>query len=283
MCEKKNNTHSLHKRLEQDGYNIHYYMSGSNQKELIIFLHPAFADHRSFDQQIDFFSKEFSVITVDLLGHGLSQSHKGKDKIDKSSEHLKLIMEKERFEKAHFVGVSMGSLITQYFALLYPDKVSSITILGGYDISADNKELLRAQRSENIKWIFKALFSMNSFRRYISSVTAKKPESKKRIYEMAKMYKLKSFKVMSGLGKVIKKRDYVIKNYPMLILCGESDIDLSKRMAQSFHESEANSVFVFIKGAGHCANMDAEEEFNNILMNFLRSQLQEKKKKKEFN
>jgi len=42
-----------HKELKQDGYTIHYYTCGSASKELIVFLHAAFADHRCSDNQIE--------------------------------------------------------------------------------------------------------------------------------------------------------------------------------------------------------------------------------------
>jgi pimeloyl-ACP methyl ester carboxylesterase len=65
-----------HKTLKMDGYEIHYFVSGKEHNDLIVFLHPAFSDHRAFDQQIDFFSKEYKVITIDLIGHGLSKAKK---------------------------------------------------------------------------------------------------------------------------------------------------------------------------------------------------------------
>ena len=169
-----------HKLLKRENYNIHYYVSGNPSGELIIFLHPAFGDHRCFDKQIDFFSENYRVITIDLLGHGLSQPGKGTDKIDASIDHILSIMEMEGFSNAHFAGVSMGTLIGQYFALNYPEKVRSMTILGGYNINSDNKEVMKAQRAEGIKWIFKALFSMRSFRRYLASATVIHPEEQAR-------------------------------------------------------------------------------------------------------
>jgi pimeloyl-ACP methyl ester carboxylesterase len=258
-----------HLLLEQDGYTIHYYASGTDKRELIVFVHPAFGNHHCFDQQIDFFASNYRVVTIDLLGHGLSQVEKAKDKIDISAEHLRLIIEKEGFDKAHFVGVSMGTLIAQHFALLHPEKVNSMTILGGYDINSNNKEVAKAQRIENVKWMFKALFSMNSFRRYTASKIAIKPESQARFYEMAQMYTRKSFTVMSGLGNILKQRENVKKSYPMLFMSGDRDIDLSIRMTKSFHENEPNSEFHLIPNAGHCANMDNEREFNKMLMAFL--------------
>jgi pimeloyl-ACP methyl ester carboxylesterase len=115
------------KTLKMNGYEIHYNVSGKENNDLIVFLHPAFSDHRAFDQQIDYFSKDYRVITIDLIGHGLSKANKSKDKIDASSEHIHKILESEGHDSVHLVGVSMGSLIAQYFALQYPEKVKSLT------------------------------------------------------------------------------------------------------------------------------------------------------------
>ncbi|MCJ7802789.1 MAG: alpha/beta hydrolase [Candidatus Marinimicrobia bacterium] len=258
------------KELKQNGYSIFYYSTGDKENELIVFLHPAFADHRCFDKQIDYFAKEFRVVTIDMLGHGLSKVGKAKDKIDFTIHHIDTILKNEGYSKAHFVGVSMGTLIAQYYSLHNPDKVQSMTILGGYDINADNKEISKAQRSENIKWVFKALFSMNSFRRYVSSVSVSNPVEQARFYEMASLFTRKSFTCMSGLGNILKQRDNIARNYPLLILSGDKDIELAKKMSKRWHDSEPTSKFHMIENAGHCANMDNADEFNSIVMNFIK-------------
>lgn len=257
------------KELKQNGYSIQYFVSGNPSKELIIFMHPAFADHRCFDKQIDYFSKEYRVITIDMLGHGLSVVNKAKDKIDVTINHIDAIMSIEGYTQAHIVGVSMGSLIAQFFALNYPDKVLSVTILGGYNINADNKLIAKAQRSEQIKWLLKALFSMNSFRRYVSKSVVSKPEEQARFYEMACLFTRKSFTIMPGLGKVIQLRGNIKRNYPLLILSGDKDVDLAIEMSKMWHESDATSQYRIIENAGHCANMDNAMEFNKVLMDFL--------------
>lgn len=261
-----------HKELKQNGYSIHYYVSGNNiDKELIIFLHPAFADHRTFDKQIDYFSKHYRVVTIDLLGHGLSQTNKSKDKIDLSVNHIDKIIESEGYAEAHLVGVSMGSLIAQYYGLKNPEKVLSMTVLGGYDINADNKEIAKAQRFEQIKWIFKAIFSMDSFRRHIASGLVFHPEEQAKIFQMLKLFKMKSFMAMSGLNNILQLRENIKCEYPLLILCGEKDIELSQQVSKKWHDAEPTSKYFVIKNAGHCANMDNPEEFNKIVMDIIKS------------
>lgn len=258
------------KELKYNGYSIFYYTKGDKGKELIVFLHPAFADHRCFDKQIEYFSKDFRIVTIDMLGHGLSKVAKAKDKIDYSIHHIDTIINNEGYSKAHFIGVSLGSLIAQYYSLHFPEKVQSLTVLGGYDISANNTEISKAQRSENIKWIFKALFSMPSFRRYVSSVSVSNPVEQARLYEMASLFTRKSFICMSGLGNVIKQRDTIDRDYPLLILSGDKDIELAKRMSEKWHANEPKSKFHLIQNAGHCANMDNAVEFNSVVMSFIK-------------
>lgn len=259
-----------HKKLKLSSYSIHYFCSGDSTKDLLIFLHPAFADHKCFDKQIDFFAKDYRIITIDMLGHGLSEVDKSKDKIDMTVSHIDEILRLEGYSKAHIVGVSMGSLIAQYYGLKHPDKVISMTILGGYNINADNNEITKAQRSEQIKWIFKALFSMNAFRRYVAKVSVANPEDQVRFYEMTKMFTRKSFMIMSGLGNVLKKRDNIKLTYPLLIMSGEKDIELAKKASKNWHNSEPKSKYYLIENAGHCANMDNSNKFNELLMNFIK-------------
>lgn len=261
-----------HKTLKENGYDIHYFVSGKNTSDSIVFLHPAFSDHRAFDQQIGYFLTDHKVITIDLIGHGLSRANRSKDKIDASSEHICKILELEGIDTVNLVGVSMGSLIAQYFGLQYPDKVKSLTVLGGYDISKDDKEVKRAQMASNLGLIIRAVFSMKSFRRKIAETTCITKEGKALFYDTAGLYKRKSFLVMQGLKNVIKENRNFKPKYQTFILTGEFDIELAKKMAKQWHASLENSEYFMIKDAGHCANMDKPLEFNKLVKKFIKRQ-----------
>jgi 3-oxoadipate enol-lactonase len=263
-----------HKTLNMDGYEIHYNVSGKEHNDLIVFLHPAFSDHRAFDQQIDYFSKDYRVVTIDLIGHGLSKANKSNDKIDASSEHIRKILELEGYDRVNLVGVSMGSLIAQYFALQYPDKVKSLTALGGYDINKENKEVEKAQRASNLCLIFRAAYSMKSFRKRTAEITCITEKGQALFYESSGFYERKSFLVMQGLQNVIKERKSIKPKYPTLILTAEFDIELAKKLAREWHENIDNSEYFMIKDAGHCANIDNSEDFNRYVLNFIKEKQQ---------
>lgn len=255
--------------LKMDGYDLHYYVAGADNQETLIFLHPAFSNHRAFDQQIDFFADTYKVITIDLIGHGLSQVKQSKDKIDISSAHLLKIMELEQVEQAHMVGVSMGALVAQYFGFQHPEKVKSLTTLGAYDIHEKNEEVEKAQQSLNMSIGFRVLFSINAFRKKIADMTCASEKGKALFYESTAHFTRKSLGVMQGLQNVIQDRANIQPPYPNLILIGDLDLELAKRLVKTWHKELNNSELVIIENAGHCANIDQPDAFNQQLKDFL--------------
>jgi 3-oxoadipate enol-lactonase len=258
-----------HKQLQRSGYAIHYFVSGQAGNPLLVFVHPAFADHRAFDYQIDYFALHYRVVALDLLGHGLSRFTGGPDALDASADHIRAIMDGEGYQRAHFVGVSMGSLIAQYVALLYPERAASVTVVGGYPINGDNQAVQKAQRGAMLKWLPRALLSMNSFRRFVARGTALNPEEQDRFYEMAQGFHLRSFQAMQGMGKILQPRPAPPRPCPLLLMCGDHDLPIAQRAARDWQAADPEAELIFIKDAGHCANMDQPEAFNAALAAFL--------------
>jgi 3-oxoadipate enol-lactonase len=260
-----------HRVLALDGYNIHYYTTGDKNKAALLFLHPAFGDHRCFNQQVKDLSADYHVITVDLLGHGLSGVAEAEVKMDASADHIQQILEKEGHRNAHIAGVSMGSLVGQYFALNHPEKTLSLTVVGGYNIRREDKEVQKAQQGEMFKWLLKIILSMDSFRKYVATTAVSNPVNQARFYEMAQHYTRQSFSVMPGLDKMMQVRKDVKRAFPLSVMVGEYDIDLIKKHIAQWRAEDPKMAYYGIEKAGHCANMDQPEKFNQQLRAFLKS------------
>lgn len=261
-----------HKTLDLEDYSIHYYVSGESNKETILMLHPAFSDHRAFDLQIDFFAKNYKVITIDMIGHGLSKSNKSKDRIDATVSHIDDIFKLEKVDKAHFIGVSMGSLVAQYYGQHHPENVKSLISMGGHYINKDDKEIRTKQRNSNLGLVVKAMFSMEAFRKGVAQVTCHTENGKGHFYTTTSEYERKSFMSMQGFQHIIKDREIAPAPYPTLIAVGQNDIELAIRMNKQWHDDVSNTEHILINKAGHCANIDCPEAFNTIALDFIQKQ-----------
>lgn len=77
---------------------------------------------------------------------------------------------------------------------------------------------------------------------------------------------------MSGLTNIIQDREFIQPSYSTLILNGESDIELSITISKKWHSKLENSKFYVIQDAGHCANIDNPNKFNELVNNFIKQQ-----------
>ncbi len=249
----------IEKTLENTS--IHYWINETKVGSAIIFIHPAFANHTCFDSQLDYF-KEYKVITMDLIGHGKSI---GRGKIEDTAQYIKQIMEVEKIDKINLVGISIGAVLVQDFANRYPDKVSSLTCIGGYDNNNFDKNLQKGNSSHQMKMMLKAMFSIKAFAEDNKKISAYTKEAQEKFYKMNLEFKKSSFRHLASLGKMINKYKTQKREYPLLIGVGEYDNDMAKKASIMWHELEPNSQFVEFKNAGHIVNMDTPEQFNKIL------------------
>jgi 3-oxoadipate enol-lactonase len=241
---------------------------GDKDKETILMLHPAFADHHIFELQIDYFKDNYQILVLDMPGHGEGQVMGSKVTLKDMPEILNQLLLENSIATCHLLGVSMGSLVAQAFAAHYPARVKSVIIVGGYSIHKANEQILKAQRKEGLKWMLYILFSMKKFRRYVAEVSCYSDSGRKLFAQGMEHFGRRSFSAMAGMNTFFAESNRPV-SYPLLIIVGEYDRKLAHDAARDMHELEPHSQFVYIKGAGHCANVDAPREFNDVVMRFL--------------
>ncbi|MCL6604424.1 MAG: alpha/beta fold hydrolase [Paenibacillus sp.] len=258
----------MNSKLELKHNQIPYHITGNQQKETLLMLHPAFTDHQIFAQQVEYFEEDYQILLIDMPGHGRSQI-KGSTVILKDMpEIIHEILLANNISSCHVLGVSLGSLVAQAFADRYPNQVRSVIILGGYSIHKANARVLKAQGKEGLKWLLYILFSMKKFKRYATTVSCYTDSGRERFSQGNQYITRKSFLAMSGTKSFFIKKDSPMP-YPLLIVVGEHDLQLVHEVAMEWHELEPSSQLVLLRGAGHCANVDTPKEFNEIVAEFL--------------
>ena len=74
----------------------------------LIMLHGNGENLSYFKKQVDFFSREYRVITVDTRGHGKTPRGNKPFTIEQLAEDLYFFMEEQHIDKAHILGFPMG-------------------------------------------------------------------------------------------------------------------------------------------------------------------------------
>ena len=125
--------------------NIHASDAGQgidSQKETIVFLHGSGLSHIVWSLTEQFFSnKNFNVLSVDLPGHGNSDGP-CLDSIEKIADWLEKVFKKLNLKNLILIGHSQGCLVTIECTARYPDKIKTLSLMGGAGAIPMNPDLL---------------------------------------------------------------------------------------------------------------------------------------------
>lgn len=256
------------KQYELEKSPIVYYMSGKEKDEWVLFIHAAFVNHRMFQSQIDYFRDKYNVLTLDIIGHGKStKTHKG-DSIDKMSAWISEILKKEKIEKIHIVGISLGAVLAQDFANHYPEVVQSLACFGGYDINNFDAKIQKENSAAQTLMMLKAILSVKWFAKSNKKISAYTLQAQKDFYEMNIQFPKKSFMYLATLGNMINVWQAKPRKYPLLIGCGKYDIPMELSAVKMWKKNEPECGMIIFEGAGHCVNMDTPQKFNATMEEF---------------
>ena len=111
-------------------------------KPLIIFVHGSGLTHMTWVLQTRYFAFHgYSVLALDLPGHGLS-SGKSLKSIEDMADWVSDVIDAVGYKEASLVGHSQGCLVTIECTSRYPDKIKTLSLMGGAGAIPMNPELL---------------------------------------------------------------------------------------------------------------------------------------------
>lgn len=248
---------------------ITYFSNMNSRGETILFLHAAFADHTSFDEQVAHFDHDCHVLTLDILGHGESVNAAGGEKLADMAGYINTMLNQERVDKVHLCGVALGAVIAQDFANKYPKRVASLACIGSYDINNFDPEIQENNRTAQVVMTLGAMISMTHFARSNSRHSLITPSAQAAYAEMILRFKRRSFRYLAAIPDMVNKQKTARRNYPLLIASGSDENPILLDLILDWHKREPASQFTRFRGAGHLANMDAPELFNKTYEAFL--------------
>ncbi len=256
------------KTLVVAGRSLSYAVAGEAGAPLVVLVHPAFGDHRCFAPQLDALAAQHRVAAINLPGHGSGQRPDDPTRIVDTADLVVALLAQEGYERAHLVGVSLGSLVVQDIAARFPSAVSSLTVVGGYPISGTSPTVQRAQTVALLRLLPLLLFSLDRFRRAVAREATLTPQARELFLRSAQGFTRRSLRAFAG-NDALMRASFQPSAVPLQIVVGEQERPLLRSVADDWQRREPGSVLEVIPGAAHCANMDNPGVFNERMLAFL--------------
>ena len=112
-----------------NGIDLHYELDGPERAPLVVFSNSLGATARMWDGVVAHLSNRFRCLRYDTRGHGRSGSSDAEISIDDLAADLKGLLDAVGVARAHVVGLSLGGMTAQAFALNNPGAVASLTLI----------------------------------------------------------------------------------------------------------------------------------------------------------
>lgn len=247
----------------------------------VVFIHGAGGSNVVWFRQLRDFKKHFNVLLIDLRGHGKSKMRNitsaDQYRFDEIARDVIDIMDHVGIEKAHFVGISLGSIVIRAIDKLVPGRAESI-ILGGAVVQFNKKinVLVNTARLLNTilpyMWLYKlnALILMPSKRSAAARKLFVQEAIKLGKAEFGKWLRM-SHEIKDQLNEFIHRE----ASAPVLYLMGERD-HMFLPMVMDLARRHINSKLEIIRNSGHCCNLDQPDVFNQLSILFIKDQSKKK-------
>jgi pimeloyl-ACP methyl ester carboxylesterase len=116
--------------INADGAKLYVEETGTGYP--IVFVHEFGADHREWESQVRYFSRQYRCITFNARGYPPSDVPASAQNYgwEQSRDDIAAVMRGLAIGKAHIVGLSMGAYATLQFGLRYPEMASALVVAG---------------------------------------------------------------------------------------------------------------------------------------------------------
>ena len=256
-------------KLQANGIDINYEIEGEGP--VVTFSHSLACNLSMWDEQVRALAGRYRVLRYDTRGHGGTSAPAGAYTLDQLCEDVKALLDALGIRETHFVGLSMGGMVGQVFALKHPAMVQSLTLCdttsrypaGAAAIWEDRIKTVSAQGMQ-------PMVAPTLERWFTPPFRTRRKDLMERVAAMIASTPAAGYvgccHALPKINVTDRLRDV---RCPALVIVGEDDPGTPVAMAREIHAALPAADLAVLCRASHLSNLEQPQEFNRALAAFL--------------
>ena len=234
----------------------------------VVLVHGLGGDHHMWLYQVPELCRRFPTITLDLRGHGESTQPKNDFSMADLALDIVRLLRTLGVERAHLVGLSLGGMVAQQFALDYPSATASLVLADTLcGVPPEYADVMRAAvqfiEQNSMAEIAKARIT-NAFSDAIDPAT--RSYFIDQVARNDKTAYVRAARAAFGFAAGARLAEITV---PTLVIVGELDRVTPPPLSEDLARRLRGARLVRIAGAGHISNIERPVEFNRAVLEFL--------------
>jgi len=259
--------------LPLNGRNIAYDLIGPDTAQVVCMTHSLASDGGMWAEQVPaLLAGGFRVLRIDMRGHGGSDPVSGPYTMDQLAGDVASVLDALALPKVHYIGLSIGGMIGQAFALEHAGRLLSAmwcdtmpqTPPGSTQAWEEREKIVRDANS------LVPLADATVERWLTDAVKTRQPNRYKQIRDTIAGTTPAGY---LGCTAAIRGYDFVPRlpevKLPVLVVCGADDAGTPPEANRRIAELVADGRYEQIAAARHFPNVEHPETFNDIMMSWL--------------
>lgn len=253
-----------------NGTQIAYEVRGEGPA--VVLVHAGIADRRMWRETAPALEPEFTVVTYDQRGFGESTLPSGPATY---TDDLRALLEELGIERAALVGVSLGGRVVLEQALLHPESVTHLALVGAGLPDWDWSDEVKRFGDDEDEAVGRGDLDLAVALNVDLWVGDASPE----VRELVATMQRRAFEIptpdpeptapppldppaSARLGEITA---------PTLVVVGDRDVDDIRRIADVLTAGIPGAREETIAGAAHLPPLERPDEFTSVLLRFLRA------------
>jgi len=232
----------------------------------LIFVHGVGSTAAIWDAQLDAFAGDHRGLAVELRGNGaLLDPDPALISREGFATDVLAVADAAGIERFTLVGCSLGGVVAFELWKSAPQRIEAMVIVGSFARYPDGRKY-----ADGVMAAAREAGDMTTFAQIRAPKLGLPPD---RTRETIEQMACKSLPCYLASTQATWTGDYVDLlasiRVPVLVACGERDTIAPRALSDQIAAGIPGAAFVEIEGAGHVANADAPETFNQKMRAFL--------------
>ncbi|KQT61239.1 MULTISPECIES: 3-oxoadipate enol-lactonase [unclassified Aureimonas] len=256
---------------EIDGIATHYRLGGMAGGRRVMFLNSLGSDLRIWGEVETLLAPTCEILTYDMRGHGLTEAAPAPYTLDRLVADAAGLLDAVGWETASLVGLSVGGLVAQGFALHHPERLASLVLMdtAAKIGTADGwNERIAAVEAGGTASIADAVVA-----RWVSPAFA--TEKRAVLAGWRSMLAQTSAAGYAGICAALRDADLTgdvpAIVAPTLVLVGDGDLATPPDLVEATARLIPGAEFRTIPGAGHLPCLERPAEVAGAIANHLQA------------
>ena len=258
---------------------IYYEIHGTaedSKRPWMVFSHSLACTSAMWRPQIAEFAQRYRVLLFDTRGHGQSSAPDGGPgglgyAFDDLTADVESLLTALGIDRPHFVGLSMGGMLGQAFALKYPKRLRSLLIADSVcEWPPGTAEVFAGRVEQARKLGMQSVVEATLGRWFTPAFHASHPQE---LLEIGRQIAATPVEGYAGCSYSIPRVHFTeqLKTIvaPILVMVGREDPATTVALARQIHEAAPGSSLSIIDRAAHLSNVEQPAAFNAAIQKFV--------------